>query len=86
MGTQLDPATALAPTENDYLLRPNPEDPRLTERVSGVDQTGDTLHLSDSFSRVWGAHTIKFGGQYQFAQVRLEPNATFNGTFTFAGT
>jgi hypothetical protein len=54
--------------------------------ITGVDQTGDTLHLSDSFSHVWGAHTVKFGGQYQFAQVRLEPNATFNGTFTFAGT
>src|ERR1051325_3441024 len=25
---------------DDYLLRPNPADPRLTERVSGVDQTG----------------------------------------------
>ena len=33
-----------------------------------------------------GAHTLKVGGEYQFAQVRLEPNATFNGTFTFAGT
>ena len=29
---------------------------------------------------------MKIGGQYQFQQVRLEPNATFNGTFTFAGT
>jgi hypothetical protein len=54
--------------------------------ITGVNQTGDTLHLSDSLSRVWGSHTVKFGGQYQFAQVRLEPNATFNGTFTFAGT
>jgi hypothetical protein len=54
--------------------------------ITGVNQTGDTLHLSDSVSRVWGSHTVKFGGQYQFAQVRLDPNATFNGTFTFAGT
>ena len=54
--------------------------------ITGVNQTGDTLHLSDSVSRVWGSHTLKVGGQYQFAQVRLEPNATFNGTFTFAGT
>src|SRR5262245_40269956 len=54
--------------------------------ITGVNQTGDTLHLSDSLSRVWGAHTLKYGGQYQFQQVRLEPNATFNGTFTFAGT
>ncbi len=54
--------------------------------ITGVNQTGDTLHFSDSLSRVWGAHTFKVGGQYQFQQVRLEPNATFNGTFTFAGT
>lgn len=54
--------------------------------ITGVNQTGDTLHLSDSLSKVYGAHTVKVGGQYQFQQVRLEPNATFNGTFTFAGT
>jgi hypothetical protein len=54
--------------------------------ITGVNQIGDTLHLSDNISRVWGAHTLKVGGQYQFQQVRLEPNATFNGTFTFAGT
>jgi len=54
--------------------------------ITGVNQTGDTLHLGDAVSKVWGAHTLKFGGQYQFQQVRLEPNATFNGTFTFAGT
>jgi len=54
--------------------------------ITGVNQTGDTLHLSDSVSKVAGRHTLKFGGQYEFAQVRLEPNATFNGTFTFAGT
>jgi len=54
--------------------------------ITGVNQLGDTLQVSDSLSRVWGAHTVKFGGQYQFQQVRLEPNATFNGTFTFAGT
>ena len=54
--------------------------------ITGVNQTGDTLHLSDSVSKVFGSHTVKLGGQYQFQQVRLEPNATFNGTFTFAGT
>ncbi len=54
--------------------------------ITGVNQTGDTLHLSDSVSKVFGSHTVKFGGQYQFQQVRLQPNATFNGTFTFAGT
>ena len=35
----------MAPRD-DYLLKPDPHDPRLTERVSGVDQAGakiDTL-------------------------------------------
>ena len=54
--------------------------------ITGVNQTGDTLHIADSVSKVLGSHTVKYGGQYQFQQVRLEPNATFNGTFTFAGT
>jgi len=24
----------------DFLIKPNPQDPRLTERVAGIDQTG----------------------------------------------
>jgi FdhD protein len=33
--------TPPAPAEtDDYLIRPNPSDPRLTERVTGVDHTG----------------------------------------------
>src|SRR5262245_33690353 len=27
-------------TDDDYLIRPDPHDPRLTERVRGLDQTG----------------------------------------------
>jgi FdhD protein len=27
-------------TDDDYLIRPDPQDPRLTERVRGIDQTG----------------------------------------------
>ena len=54
--------------------------------VTGVNQTNSTLNFSDNLSRVIGAHTLKAGGQFQFGQVRLEPNATFNGTFSFAGT
>jgi hypothetical protein len=54
--------------------------------ITGVNQAGDTFDLSDSLSKVIGSHTLKLGGQFDFAQVRLQPNATFNGTFTFAGT
>src|SRR5688572_33209127 len=34
-------------TANDgYLVRPNPQDPRLTERVIGVDQTGAKIETA----------------------------------------
>ncbi len=26
--------------DDDYIIRPDPQDPRLTERVRGIDQTG----------------------------------------------
>jgi len=51
MGTQLDPVSALASPADDYLLRPNPADPRLTERVSGVDQTGAPVTTSVTVER-----------------------------------
>ena len=56
------------------------------ETITGVNQTGDTFDVSDSVTKVLGAHSVKVGGQFDFAQVRLQPDATFNGTFTFAGT
>jgi FdhD protein len=31
---------------DDYLIRPNPADPRLTERVRGIDQTGAAVETS----------------------------------------
>jgi Carboxypeptidase regulatory-like domain/TonB dependent receptor-like, beta-barrel len=54
--------------------------------ITGVNQINTTLNVSDSVSKVRGAHTVKIGGQFQYGQVELDPNATFNGTFTFAGT
>jgi FdhD protein len=36
---------------DDYVIRPNPADPRLTERVSGVDQTGAALTTSVTVER-----------------------------------
>jgi FdhD protein len=29
--------------KDDYIIRPDPLDPRLTERVTGVDQTGQKI-------------------------------------------
>ncbi|HET7680140.1 MAG TPA: formate dehydrogenase accessory sulfurtransferase FdhD [Xanthobacteraceae bacterium] len=34
-----------------YLIRPNPHDPRLTERVKGVDHTGATIETSVTVER-----------------------------------
>jgi FdhD protein len=45
---------------DDYLLRPDPHDPRLTERVSGVDQTGAAI---DTVVTVERALTIYLNAQ-----------------------
>jgi FdhD protein len=37
--------------EDDYLIRPDPLDPRLTERVKGVDQTGAPVETSVTVER-----------------------------------
>src|ERR1041385_8055581 len=34
-----------------YIIRPNPNDPRLTERVTGVDQTGARVETSVTVER-----------------------------------
>src|ERR1700752_2942367 len=44
-------AGPLAPDTDDYLLLPNPADPRLTERVSGVDQAGAPVTTSVTVER-----------------------------------
>src|SRR4030095_1637920 len=40
----------VAPAD-DYIIRPNPADPRLTERVTGVDQTGAAVTTSVTVER-----------------------------------
>jgi FdhD protein len=51
MSSRTNEASLLAPEADDYLLRPNPADPRLTERVSGVDQTGAPVTTSVTVER-----------------------------------
>src|ERR1017187_9645601 len=43
-----------------YIIRPNPLDPRLTERVTGIDQTGAKIETSVTVER---ALTIFLNGQ-----------------------
>src|SRR5262245_10546862 len=47
-------------SDDDYLLRPNPQDPALTERVTGIDQTGVRVETSVTVER---ALTIFLNGQ-----------------------
>jgi FdhD protein len=41
----------MASRPDDYLLRPDPADPRLTERVRGIDQTGAPVETSVTVER-----------------------------------
>ena len=54
--------------------------------TTNVDQQNNTYHFSDNLSKVVGAHTLRGGGELQYAQVNIDPNAQFNGTFSFQGT
>jgi FdhD protein len=38
-------------TRDDYIIKPDPADPRLTERVSGIDQTGRRVDTSVTVER-----------------------------------
>jgi hypothetical protein len=49
-------------------------------------QANNTYQASDSFSKVFGNHTMKFGGEFHADQVNAAPIAQFNGSFVFAGT
>jgi hypothetical protein len=49
-------------------------------------QTNNTYQVTDTFSKVFGAHTLKFGGAFHADQVNANPIAQFNGSFVFSGT
>jgi hypothetical protein len=57
----------------------------------GVDTTGlkeanNTFQFSDNFSRVYGPHLLKLGASVHFDEVNINPDATYNGSFSFTGT
>ncbi len=54
--------------------------PTLTTR-----QPDNTWHISDGFSKVIGAHSLKFGGEYRYLQVNERNTCAPNGDFTFDG-
>lgn len=52
--------TVMSKTDDGYIIQPNPLDPQLTERVSGIDQTGARIDTSVTVER---ALTIFLNGQ-----------------------
>jgi FdhD protein len=45
------PPTRREQVKDDYVLRPNPSDPRLTERVRGIDHTGQAITTAVTVER-----------------------------------
>lgn len=50
------------------------------------DQYNSTWHAAENFSKVWGSHSAKFGGEYRYYQVNLRNFNVPNGSFTFGGS
>ena len=51
-----------------------------------LNQAGNTFQWLDNFSKVFGTHTIKAGGEFHYDQVNVNAIAQFNGSFLFFGT
>ena len=49
-------------------------------------QPDNTWQVSDSFSKVLGVHTMKFGGEFRYLQVNERNTCAPNGDFTFNGS
>ncbi len=49
-------------------------------------QANNTYQIADTFSKVLGSHTLKFGGAFHLDQVNADAIAQFNGDFVFSGT
>src|ERR1700674_4821939 len=49
-------------------------------------QPNNTWHVSDSYSKVMGVHTLKFGGEFRYLQINERNTCAPNGDFTFDGS
>ena len=51
-----------------------------------LQQVNNTYQVRDTFSKVFGTHTVKFGGEWHYYQVNTRAIAQFNGNFVFFGS
>jgi hypothetical protein len=51
-----------------------------------LKQANNTYQVLDNFSKVIATHTLKFGGEFHYDQVNVNPIAQFNGNFLFTGS
>ena len=49
-------------------------------------QPNNTWHVSDGFSKIKGAHTLKFGGEFRYLQINERNTCAPNGDFSFNGS
>jgi hypothetical protein len=49
-------------------------------------QANNTYELADTFSKVLGGHSLRFGADFHNDQVNANPIAQFNGNFVFSGS
>jgi hypothetical protein len=49
-------------------------------------QPNNTWHVADGFSKIWGRHTMKFGGEFRYHQINERNVCAPNGDFTFDGS
>ncbi len=51
-----------------------------------LKQANNTFQWLDNFSKIFGRHTVKLGGEFHYDQVNVNPIAQFNGNFLFTGS
>jgi hypothetical protein len=51
-----------------------------------LSQANNTYQVSDTFTKILGDHSIKFGGDFHMDQVNANAIAQFNGNFVFSGS
>jgi hypothetical protein len=54
--------------------------------TTAIVQAENIYEISDAFSRIFGKHGLKFGGEIHSNQINTHPDTIFNGSFAFNGS